>query len=98
RRAVPLLDLPPVGVRLGEEMVRVDREDPRVRLAREQQVEEDRLLLLERARERDLAGEPLEQELDDLLCRPRLDVRRDLQGAPPSACRRATRAGASRAG
>src|SRR5207237_7856988 len=74
------------------------REDARTRLEREQHVDEDRLLLLERARERDLARELLEQQREDLLGRVRLDLRRDLQAAPPSTCRRAARVGASRAG
>ena len=66
RRAVALLDLAPVRVRLREEIVRVDREDARLRLEPEQHVEEDRLLLLERARERDLARELLEQPAERL--------------------------------
>src|SRR5262249_61815983 len=80
------------------EMVRVDREDARLRIEREQQVEEDRLLLLERARERHRAGELVDDELEDLLGGQRLDVSGETQAAPPGACRRAGRAAASRAG
>ncbi len=61
--------------------MRVDREDASRGLGREEHVEQDGLLLLERARERDAAGELLERELDDALCRPRLDVRRKLEFA-----------------
>ena len=100
-RPVTPLDLAPELVRLREEMVRVDREHARLRLVLEQHVEQDRLLLLERARERNAAGELVEDVLDDPLRRPGLDVSRYLQArhraAPPSACRRAGRAGASRA-
>ena len=59
--------------------MRVDREDARLRVGREEHVEEDGLLLLERARERDAAGELLDRERDDALGGPRLDVRRELQ-------------------
>ena len=79
RRVVARLDRLPELVRLGEEVVRVDREDARLRVGREEHVEEDRLLLLERARERDAARELLERVRDDALGRPRLDVRRKLE-------------------
>ena len=54
--------------------MRVEREDAGVRLALEEHVEEDALLLLERARERDLGVERLEDGVDDLLGGQRLDV------------------------
>ena len=54
---VALLDLAPHVVRLGEEHVGVEREDARLRLGLEQQVEQDGLLLLERACERDVRVE-----------------------------------------
>jgi hypothetical protein len=54
--------------------VRVEREHARGRLALEQHVEEDALLLLERARERDVGVERLEDRLDDLLGAECLDV------------------------
>ena len=105
-RLVPLLDLAPELVRLREEVVGVDREDARVRLDREEHVEQHRLFLLEGAGERDLARELAHAERDDLLGAHRLDgggVRKRERArchpaAPPSACRRAARAGASRAG
>ena len=54
--------------------MRVEREDARGRLALEQHVEEDALLLLERARERDVRVERLEDRLDDLLGGEGLDI------------------------
>src|SRR5581483_6400787 len=103
RGVVAALHLAPQLVRLREEVVRVDREDARVRLQAEEQVEEHALLLLEGARERDPAGKRLETEADDVLRAQRLDVRRKLQAwarqaAPPSGCHREGRAAASRAG
>ncbi len=50
--SVALLELPPRLEGLGEEHSRVDRDDARVRVDLEQHVEQDALLLLERA-ERD---------------------------------------------
>src|SRR3954454_24342854 len=99
RCAVSLLYLTPVRVGLGEQIVRVDREDASLRVEREEHVEKNRLLLLERARERDLARELLKDPREDLFGIQRLDVTRQLalQGAPPSGCRRAARGGASRA-
>ena len=73
---VAALDFLPELVRLGEEVVRVDREDLRLRIELEQHVEQDRLLLLERARERRPARELPEHVLDDPLGGPRLDVSR----------------------
>ena len=74
-----LLDLPPERIGLREQVAGVDREHARLRLECEQHVEQDGLLLLEGARERDAAGELLEREPDDALGRPHLDVRRELQ-------------------
>src|SRR5207248_11102110 len=95
------LDLTPELVRLGEEVMRVDREHAGLRLELEQHLEQDRLLFLERAGERDFARERVEAEAQDLPRAHRLDVTRQLQAgcqeAPPSACRRAARAVASRA-
>ena len=59
-RAVPPLDLAPDGVGLREEHVRVEREHARVRLDREEHVEQHRLLLLEGAGQRDPAREGVE--------------------------------------
>ena len=73
-RVVALLDLAPELVRLREEVVGVDREDARLRLDAEEQVEQHGLLLLERAGERDLVAEALDQRGDQL-------VRRELFGA-----------------
>ena len=101
-RVVSPLDLAPELIRLREQVVGVDREDARLRFDREQHVEQHGLFLLEGARERDLAGELAQTESEDLLGAQRLDVRRQMhagcQGAPPSTCRRASRAVASRAG
>ena len=103
-RVVAPLDLAPELVRLGEEIVRVDREDARLRLDREQHVEQHGLFLLEGARERDPARELACDEREDLLCAQLLDRRgvrrreRRHRAAPPSTCRRAGRAAASRAG
>src|SRR5207253_5266484 len=79
RRPVAALDLAPELVRLREEVVRVDREDTRVRLEREDHVEQHRFLLQEGAREHDAAGTLDEPELDYPLRGPRLDVSRQLQ-------------------
>src|SRR5579884_2603999 len=102
RRRVAALDLAPELVRLREEVVGIDREHARVRLEPEEHVEQHRLLLLEGARERDPPRPLLQAEADDLLGRHRLDLSRlqiqRLQGAPPSTCRRAARAAASRSG
>src|SRR4051812_49170384 len=75
-RVVPALDRAPELVRLREQVLRVDREDPGVRLELEQHVEQDRLLLLEGAGERDPARKLLEHELENPLGPPRLDVSR----------------------
>ena len=56
-RVVPPLDLAPELVRLREEVVGVDREDARLRLDGEEHVEQDGLLLLEGAGERDAIAE-----------------------------------------
>src|SRR5919204_3953788 len=72
-RAVALLDLAPDRVRLRKEDMRVEREHARPRLEREEHVEQDRLLLLKRARERNAAGKLVEQEGENLLRRPGLD-------------------------
>jgi hypothetical protein len=86
-RVVAALDLAPELVRLGEEVMRVDREDARLRLELEDHVEQDGLLLLEGAGERDAARELGKHELEDPLRGPRLDVSRQLQArhraAPP---------------
>src|SRR5688572_24184258 len=71
---VASLDLAPDVVRLREEDVGVEREDPGLRLVLEQHVEEDALLLLERARERDLGVQRLEHRRDDPVGAQRLDV------------------------
>ena len=103
---VALLDLAPDRVRLREEDVRVEREDARVGVERQEHVEQHRLLLLEGAGERDTARELAQHERQDLGRVHRLDggglrkrerARRQ-RAAPPSACRRGGRAGASRAG
>src|SRR5262249_28747083 len=57
--AVALLDRAPERVRLREEHVGVEREHACVRLHVEQQVEENAVLLLERARQRQLRMEAL---------------------------------------
>ena len=74
-RVVAPLDLAPELVGLGEEDVGVEREDARLRLEREQHVEQHRLLLLEGAGERDLAGERAQDEREDLLGAQLLDRR-----------------------
>jgi hypothetical protein len=74
RRPVAALDLAPVRVRLREEVVRVDREDARLRLELEEHVEQHRLLLLEGAGERDAAWERLEDGAEDLLRAQRCPV------------------------
>ncbi len=71
---VALLELSPQGVRLGEQDVRVEREDARARLALEEHVEDDALLLLERAGERHRGVEALERRIDHLSGGKRLDV------------------------
>jgi hypothetical protein len=58
---VPPLDLAPELICLREEVVGVDREDARVRIDREQHVEQDRLLLLEGAGERHAIAEAFDQ-------------------------------------
>ena len=73
-RVVPPLDLAPELVRLPEEVVGVDREDARLRVDGEQHVEQDGLLLLEGAGERDAIAEPGCHLGDQLL-------RRELLGA-----------------
>ena len=55
-RVVAPLDLAPELVRLREEVVGVDREDARLRLDGEEQVEQHALLLLEGAGERERVG------------------------------------------
>jgi hypothetical protein len=72
--AVPLLDLAPDVVRLGEEDVRVEGEDPGFRLDREEHVEQHRLLPLERAGERQPRMEVLHHHLEHLGGRQRLRV------------------------
>ena len=74
-RVVPLLDLAPELVRLREEVVGVDREDPRLRLDAEEQVEQHALLLLEGAGEREALAEALDQLADQLLGRELLGAR-----------------------
>ena len=66
---VARLDRLPVVVGLLEQHARVEREHARRRLGREQQVEEDGLLLLERAGERHAGVEALHRVRDDLLGR-----------------------------
>ncbi len=66
---VPPLDLAPELVRLREEVVGVDREDARLRLDGEEQVEEDGLLLLEGAGEGDAGVEALDEVGDAALAR-----------------------------
>ena len=73
---VALFDLPPERVRLREENVGVEREHAGVRLAREEEIENDALLLLERAREREVRVEPLEHHLDHTLGAEPLDIGR----------------------
>ena len=73
-RAVATLDLAPHRVGLGEEDVRVEREDARLRVEREQHVEQHRLLFLERAGERHTTGESVEERAEDLLRGHRLVV------------------------
>ena len=83
---VALLHLAPQLVGLREEVVGVDREDACLRLEREEELEEHGLLLLEGARERDLARERLEQRGEDLLRAERLPValrQGRAQAAPP---------------
>src|SRR5256885_9136390 len=75
-RVVSALDRAPELVGLREQVLRVDREDARVRLELEQHVEQHRLLLLEGAGERDAARKLAEYVLDDPLGPPRLDVSR----------------------
>ena len=72
--AVAPLDLAPDAVGLREEDMGVESEDPCVGLALEEQVEEDGLLLLERAGEGDVRMEGFEDGVDDLRCGQRLDV------------------------
>ena len=87
-RVVALLDLAPELVRLREEVVRVDREDARLRLDAEQQVEQHALFLLEGAGERDLAGELLDAVADDVLGAHRLDGGRIRKRERACRCRR----------
>ena len=63
---VALLDLTPDGVGLGEENVRVEREHPSLGLDLEQHVEQHRLLLLERAGEREPGVEVLDHHTEDV--------------------------------
>ncbi len=70
--AVALLDLSPDVVRLGEEDVGVEGEHAGVRLDREEHVEQHRLLLLERAGEREVRVEVLDHDTEDLGCGERL--------------------------
>ena len=72
--AVPLLELAPQRVRLGEEDMRVEREDPGARLALEEHVEQDALLLLERAGKGHRGVQALQRRIDHLSGRERLDV------------------------
>ncbi len=64
--AVAALEVAPQRVGLREEHVRVEREDPGLRLALEQHVDEHALLLLEGARERERGVQALERSVDHL--------------------------------
>src|SRR5437868_5083753 len=97
-----LLDQPLARVvRLAEEEPRVELDDGDVDAELGHHVHEHRRLLLPRAGEAKLVAEALVGPEEALLRAHRLDVRKLEQArhrAPPSACRRAARAGASRAG
>ena len=72
--AVALLDRAPERVGLGEEHVRVEGEDPCLRLDLQQQVEQDAVLLLERARQGETRVEALCDVREKLSCREALGL------------------------
>src|SRR6266542_3066071 len=89
-------------VRLAEEELRVELDHRNVERELADHVHEHRRLLLPRARETELVAELAVRPAENVLRRHRFDVRkaqaRRRQAGPPSVCRRAGRAAASRAG
>ena len=67
RQPVAILDLLPGRVRLREQHAGIDREDTSTRLGLHEQIDQDRLLLLERAGQEQPRMEPF-NGLSDHLC------------------------------